>query len=305
MTGDATTPDVGRVQEGVHPDRPDSDDTDLYAARPLSEGFPGLADLADETFAAMHGEAEDAGPRLDRLLLRFRRLMPLAVGARIAVVGCGPTPQPIRVLRDRGFEVTGIEPVELFVERANQYLGGQGVVKVGAAELIPLPDASQDVVFLESVLEHVNSPELSLAEVHRVLRPGGFAYIATTNRHTLGYPDNGEFTVGLFGKLPRLVKESYIFAHLHYRPTLARYTQRPAVHWFSYADLCRLGRRVGFYQFYSTLDLRRPGDALATTSKVQRFVLRRMLTSIQRRPWLRAAALTQLGGEIIMLKRPA
>jgi hypothetical protein len=34
----------------------------------------------------------------------------------------------------------------------------------------------------------------------------------------------GEFTVGLFGKLPRLVKESYIFTHLHYRPTLARFT---------------------------------------------------------------------------------
>jgi ubiquinone/menaquinone biosynthesis C-methylase UbiE len=289
MTTDPTRPDPG---------------ADPYAARPLAEGFPGLAELADETFAAMHGGAEDAGPRIDRLLLRFRRLTPLRDGARIAVVGCGPVPQPLRILRDRGFEVTGIEPVESFVERANQYLGDR-IVRVGAAESIPLPDGSQDVVFLESVLEHVDSPELSLTEVFRVLRPGGFAYVTTTNRHTIAYPDNGEFTVGLFGKLPRLVKESYVFAHLHYRPTLARYTQRPAVHWFSYGDLCRLGRQVGFYQFYSTLDLRRPDDVLVTTSKVKRFVLRRLLVPIQRSPWLRAAALTQLGGEIIMLKRSA
>lgn len=306
MTGDARRPGIGGLnQRAEHRRAPTEDGDDPYAARPLAEGFPGLAELADETFAAMHAEAEDAGPRLDRLLLRLRRLTPLARDARIAVIGCGPAPQPIRILRERGFEVTGIEPVESFVERANRYLGGQGVVKVGAAEAIPLSDESQDAVFLESVLEHVDSPELSLTEVYRVLRPGGFAYITTTNRHTIGYPDNGEFTVGLFGKLPRLVKESYIFTHLHYRPTLARFTERPAVHWFSYADLCRLGRQVGFHQFYSTLDLRRPDDVLATTSRLHRFVLRRMLTSIQRRPWLRAAALTQLGGEIIMLKRRA
>jgi SAM-dependent methyltransferase len=302
MTSETTSPDLGRTVD-PHDRTASPDAADPYEARPLAEGYPGLAELADTTFAAMHGEAEDAGPRMDRLLLRLRRLTPLPEGAHIAVVGCGPAPQPVRILLDRGFRVTGIEPVGSFVERANAYLGGQPVVKVGAAESIPLADGSQDVVFLESVLEHVDSPELSLAEVLRVLRPGGFAYITTTNRHTIGYPDNGEFAVALYGKLPRLVKESFVFVHLHYRPSLARYTQRPAVHWFSYADLCRLGRRVGFYQFYSTIDLRRPDDVLATTSKVNRFVLRHGLKSIQRSPWLRAAALTQLGGEIIMLKR--
>jgi SAM-dependent methyltransferase len=276
---------------------------DPYASRPLAHGYPGLAELADETFAAMHAQDEDDSARIDRLLTRFRRLSGLPDDGRIAVIGCGPVPQPIRILRERGYEAVGIEPVASFVDRANRYLGGHDLVLTGAAESIPLEDDSQDVVFLESVLEHVDSPEQSLSEVFRVLRPGGFVYLTTTNRLAIGYPDNGEYTVPLFGKLPRLVRESYIFEHLHYQPSLARFTERPAVHWFTFADLCELGRRVGFHQFYSSLDLRRADDTISTTSRWKRFVAENLLIRIQRSPWLRALALTQMGGEIIMLKR--
>jgi SAM-dependent methyltransferase len=276
---------------------------DLYAGRTLDLGFPGLAELADKTFAALHRHDEDDSPRIDRLLLRFRRLTRIPDAARIAVIGCGPAPQPIRILSERGFTVTGIEPVPSFVARANSFLGSNQVIR-GAAESIPLDDGSQDIVFLESVLEHVDSVDKSLAQVFRVLRPGGFVYITTTNRLAIRFPDNGEFTVPLFGKLPRLIRESYVFVHLHYQPSLARNTQRPAVHWFSFADLCDLGRRAGFHEFYSSLDLRRTDDALTTPSRWKRIVARHLLIRIQRSPWLRAAALTQMGGEIIMLKRP-
>ena len=46
-----------------------------------------------------------------------------------------------------------------------------------------------------------------------------------------------------------------MFQMLHYEPQLANYNARPAVHWFSFPDLCRLGREAGFAQFYSPLDL--------------------------------------------------
>lgn len=38
---------------------------------------------------------------------------------------------------------------------------------------IPLPDASIDVIFSEHVMEHIEDPRATLAEAHRLLRPGG------------------------------------------------------------------------------------------------------------------------------------
>jgi hypothetical protein len=102
------------------------------------------------------------------------------------------------------------------------------------------------------------------------------------------------------------LKESYIFRHLHYEPRLANFTERPAVHWFSYADLCAVGRLAGFAQFYSPLDLRTRSDARSSRNPLKRWLLGGWpLEAIQRNPLLRSVALTQLGGEIIMLKRRA
>ncbi len=44
---------------------------------------------------------------------------------------------------------------------------------VGDAHALPFPDASFDAVFHSSVLEHLHSPWIAAAEMHRVLRPGG------------------------------------------------------------------------------------------------------------------------------------
>ena len=52
---------------------------------------------------------------------------------------------------------------------------------------IPLPDASVDFVYCEGVLHHVSHPEAVLAEIHRVLRPGGKASIMVYNRDSLWF----------------------------------------------------------------------------------------------------------------------
>jgi SAM-dependent methyltransferase len=44
---------------------------------------------------------------------------------------------------------------------------------VGAAESLPVPDASFDVVLCTMVLEHVTDPRRVLAEARRALRPNG------------------------------------------------------------------------------------------------------------------------------------
>jgi len=40
-------------------------------------------------------------------------------------------------------------------------------------DMSEIPDASYDVIFVLEVLEHVASPDRAVAEMHRVLRPGG------------------------------------------------------------------------------------------------------------------------------------
>jgi SAM-dependent methyltransferase len=230
------------------------------------------------------------------LLLDVERL-----GRRATVVGCGPNPATVRELAAAGYEVVGVEPVAEGVRQAEEYLAGAARVVPGTAELIPLPAGSQALVLLENVLEHVDSVTASLAECFRVLKPGGVLFVRTTNRQRFSWTGiNWEFTTRFYNWFPRMVKESYVFAQLHYRPGLAHYSPRPAVHWFSFPDLCAAGREVGFARFYSPFDLLYLARRGATPA--WRFGLRHWC---RRQPWLRAAAVSQMGGDILMWKRPA
>ncbi|OGE78109.1 MAG: hypothetical protein A2751_03020 [Candidatus Doudnabacteria bacterium RIFCSPHIGHO2_01_FULL_46_14] len=47
---------------------------------------------------------------------------------------------------------------------------------VGDIHAIPLPDASVDAVLCNAVLEHVEEPGKAVAEIHRILKPGGKAF---------------------------------------------------------------------------------------------------------------------------------
>jgi SAM-dependent methyltransferase len=268
----------------------------------LAQGYPGLDLLALQWFESALAQRPDETPRIEELLRYLDRLIDIEHRQRFLIVGCGPRPEPMRVLRERGFDVVGVEPVPQFLAAARRYLMNDTGVVDGRAEELPSETGSQDVVVLESVLEHVESVGKTLSEVHRVLAPGGVAYIGTTNRHRLGRAD-AEFNVPLFPWFPSAVKESYVLQHLHYDPSLANFTERPAVHWFTFAELCEVGREAGFFQFYSYLDLKVP-DSSHFSGRAPRLKAR-VLAHVQTKPWLRALALTQRGGTIFMMKRPA
>jgi SAM-dependent methyltransferase len=48
----------------------------------------------------------------------------------------------------------------------------------GSAAAVPLSDASVDLVFCASLIEHVPRPDEILGEIERVLKPGGVAYVS-------------------------------------------------------------------------------------------------------------------------------
>jgi ubiquinone/menaquinone biosynthesis C-methylase UbiE len=276
----------------------------LFKNRKLAQGYPGLERLAFEKYIAILDELEkecsDERLLIEKLLAWLDRLVNLGELKNVLVLGCGPRPLPIKVLIQKNYDAVGVEPIPSFMNSARKYLGSPDRILEGSAEEIPLPSNSQDLVICESVLEHVDSPTKSFDEVFRILRPGGVAYIVTTNRYRISLKgDNGEYNVRFFNWLPDTIKESFVFHHLHYDPSLADYTLRPAVHWYSYADLCKLGRQAGFHQFYSILDLLELDDPSIAKSKVRRFLLNKLKFN----PWSRALALTQIGTPMFMLRR--
>ena len=58
----------------------------------------------------------------------------------------------------------------------------------GSVQELPFADASLDSVFFHHVIEHVPDPVGAIAEIERVMKPGGWLYVGTPNRHRIvGY----------------------------------------------------------------------------------------------------------------------
>ena len=272
--------------------------SELYKKRRFSEGYPNLLELLAEHSCS----ARTTKSNVDEILACIDKIIDISQQPRtVAVIGCGAKPWAIKDLHERGFSVVGIEPVKSSRKSAENFLQGVAPVLSGVGETLPLETSSQLIVFLPSVLEHVDSSEAVLSECFRVLQPGGVLYILTTNKQRFSpLGRNWEFRVPFYNWFPSLVKESYVYKHLHFDPRLANYAGRPAVHWFSNAELCQLGRRAGFAQFYFKLDLVDDNTAGVKLGILKRLLLR----GCRANPWLRALVLSQLGSTIYMLKRP-
>jgi ubiquinone/menaquinone biosynthesis C-methylase UbiE len=272
----------------------------------LTDLREGADAVALSTFLETLSIRTEEAQRVARILRHVDRIVEISAGARVAVVGCGPQPDMIACLRDKGFDAFGVEPVESFVRHACSRLNDPLAVLLGGAEALPVKDSSLELVFFENVLEHVESPIRCLSEIYRVLKPGGVAFVTTTNRLRFSFSGHtGEFNVPFINWFPRLLQESYVHAQLHQRPDLANMTLRPAVHWFTFSELCRIGREAGFARFYSTLDTRTVEDTPPGSGFLRQGVLgsKGLLRLIKQNPLVRSLALTQVGHDIMMWKR--
>lgn len=88
----------------------------------------------------------------------------------------------------RGARVTGIDPAHAAIDAARAHAGQSGLdihYDVGVGEALPYANGDYDAVVCVDVLEHVSDLTLVLAEVARVLRPGGLFLFDTINRNPL------------------------------------------------------------------------------------------------------------------------
>jgi ubiquinone/menaquinone biosynthesis C-methylase UbiE len=92
---------------------------------------------------------------------------------RVVDIGCGPGTAVRRAAR-AGASATGVDPAPVMLRVARWFRGGDRVdYRPGRAEALPLPDGAATVVWSIASVHHWPQLEAGLAEVRRVLAPGG------------------------------------------------------------------------------------------------------------------------------------
>lgn len=103
--------------------------------------------------------------------------------ARVLEVGCGPGRLSIRLARDHGIDVTGLDLDPAMIERARANAarssghGRQPSFVVGDVASLSFPDGTFDLVISTLSMHHWSDPTTGLDEIARVLRPDGRAVV--------------------------------------------------------------------------------------------------------------------------------
>ena len=134
------------------------------------------------------------------------------IAARLVdAVGAGPGKQFLDVCcgpgysageaAARGADALGIDIAPAMVEEA-QRLFPRASFRIGDAEALDLPDASRDAVVCAFGMLHLPQPERAIAEVFRVLRPGGrYAWTVWTSGDTAPLSAIAQQAIKDFGDL--------------------------------------------------------------------------------------------------------
>jgi ubiquinone/menaquinone biosynthesis C-methylase UbiE len=108
-------------------------------------------------------------------------------------LGCGPGTDLGRLADAVGVEgsVIGVDREPRMLEEARRRLADRHNVDLHVGDIhdLPLRDASVDRAKVDRVLQHVRDPAKAIAEVHRVLRPGGLFGMAEPDWDTVAIAD--------------------------------------------------------------------------------------------------------------------
>ena len=96
-------------------------------------------------------------------------------GQDLIDIPCGAGALSMR-LRELGFTVTCCD-----IDPGNFEAAGFRHLQADLDQSLPLGDRSFDVVVSVAGIQRISSPEMAIAEFHRILKPGGILYLAVPN----------------------------------------------------------------------------------------------------------------------------
>lgn len=137
--------------------------------------------IADRAEIVWNWDSPSGRRRAARRSEIFAREGGLAPGQRALEVGCG-TGVFLEAAATTGADIVALDLSADLLAQARARVAAAGTVRLslGNAEQMPFRDSSFDAVYGSSILHHLNI-DAALAEVHRVLRPGGRIVFAEPN----------------------------------------------------------------------------------------------------------------------------
>lgn len=180
---------------------------------------PDVQRTVDQVAYLDRAATSEVGRRYKGELLTALMLRP---GQSVLDVGCGPgtdLPALADAVANSG-AVIGLDHDPAMVEHARQRTAGhpQVEVRTGDAHALPFADASVDRARTDRVLQHLADPAQALAEIRRVLKPGGLVGLAEPDWDTLVIDDPDTDTSRAY--------TYYVSAHVVRNATIGRQLAR-------------------------------------------------------------------------------
>ena len=135
-------------------------------------------------------------PEVRQLAARIAAMVP--AGGSLLEVAPGPGFLSIELAK-RGLQVRAVDISKTFVEIARRNAAAEGVkarFQLGNASALPIDDESVDFVVCRAAFKNFTEPVKALAEMRRVLRPGGHAMLIDMRRD-VSVPELQRYVNGL------------------------------------------------------------------------------------------------------------
>ena len=156
----------------------------FWNAHPCGAKFTGQEQGTGGFFRAVEEHRYRLEPHIQEMAAFDR-----ATGKWVLEIGCGLGTDGAQFVK-AGAQYVGMDlsPASVILARKNLQLQDLPANwLISDAESLPFPDGAFDVVYSNGVLHHTPNPPAAVAEIYRILRPGGRAIVMVYHKTSINY----------------------------------------------------------------------------------------------------------------------